>query len=42
MSRGMASQMDPRFPPVRRGQWFFGTIQAAVRLFEGLGTKNSE
>jgi uncharacterized protein (DUF362 family) len=42
MSRSMASQMDPRFPPVRKGQWFFGIIQAVVRFSEGLGTKQVE
>ena len=40
-SRAMASQMDRRFPPVRRGQWFFSITQALVRLIEGLLTKSA-
>jgi hypothetical protein len=36
MSRAMANQMDPRFPPVSRWQRFFGIIQALFRLFAPL------
>jgi uncharacterized protein (DUF362 family) len=35
-SRCFASYQDKRFPPVKRGQWFFGTVQAAVRFFESI------
>lgn len=44
MSRAFSgsTRMDRRFPPVRRWQWFFGPIQALIRLIEGLGTKRSK
>lgn len=43
MSRAFsgATWMDTRFPPVSRGQWFFGILQALTRLVEGLMTKRS-
>jgi uncharacterized protein (DUF362 family) len=41
MSRAMANQMDKRFPPVRRWQWFFGIAQAITGLVENLGGKRS-
>lgn len=33
-SRSFASDMDPRFPPVARHQWFYGITQAAARFIE--------
>lgn len=41
MSRAMANQMDKRFPPVRRWQWFFGVAQAITSFVESLGGKPS-
>jgi uncharacterized protein (DUF362 family) len=41
LSRMMASQMDPQFAPVGRGQWFFGITQAIVRVIERLMTTNT-
>jgi uncharacterized protein (DUF362 family) len=35
-SRSFANQMDPRFPPVSRYQWFFGSIQALSRHLASL------
>ncbi len=35
-SRCFASYQDKRFPPVKKGQWFFGTVQALVRFFESI------
>ncbi|MCP5105034.1 MAG: DUF362 domain-containing protein [bacterium] len=31
-SRCLACYMDKRFPPVKKGQWFFGTVQAISRF----------
>jgi uncharacterized protein (DUF362 family) len=35
-SRCFASYQDKRFKPVKRWQWFFGTAQFFVRLFESI------
>jgi len=31
-SRSLAGEMDPRFPPVRKNQWFYGKTQAVLRM----------
>ncbi len=36
MSRAFASSQDEKFPPVKKGQWFFGPIQKASKVFERL------
>ena len=41
LSRAMASDQDPRFRPVSRGQWFFGIFQSLTRLLERLLTRTS-
>jgi uncharacterized protein (DUF362 family) len=33
-SRCFAAYQDKRFPPVKRGQWFYGSVQAVVRSVE--------
>jgi uncharacterized protein (DUF362 family) len=38
LSRALASQQDPRFPPVYQWQWFFGIFQAIARMIEPLST----
>ena len=35
-SRALASQMDPRFPPARRGRWLFRPLYAASRAIQRL------
>jgi uncharacterized protein (DUF362 family) len=40
-SRGFASYQDKRFPPVKKGQWFFGLVQGIVRLFDKIFGKKS-
>lgn len=40
-SRTLASQQDPRFPPVSRFQWLFGPVQALIRLLEGLTVRKT-
>jgi uncharacterized protein (DUF362 family) len=42
MSRAAATQMDPRFPQVKRFGIFFRITQAVVRLLEGLMTKATD
>jgi uncharacterized protein (DUF362 family) len=42
LSRAVATQMDPRFPPVSRGAWFFRITQAIVRVIERLITKQTD
>jgi uncharacterized protein (DUF362 family) len=37
-SRSLASQQDPRFPPVSRWQWLFGIFQAFTRVIEPIFT----
>jgi uncharacterized protein (DUF362 family) len=41
MSRAFASQMDPRFLPVSRWQWFFGFFQGLTRLIERMATQKT-
>lgn len=42
MSRAAATQMDPRFPQVARGAWFYRIAQAIVRGIERLMTKATD
>ncbi|MFZ0548759.1 MAG: DUF362 domain-containing protein, partial [Candidatus Promineifilaceae bacterium] len=36
MSRAFANAQDKRFPPVSKGQWLFGPLQRASKVFERL------